>query len=55
MKIGDLISLGLVAGVGALIIKNKDTLKSIGGGINSTVSGALTTIQSKVVKDAGKD
>lgn len=51
-KVGDLVTLAAIGGVALLVFKNKDTLTSIGSGINNTVSGALKTIQSKVVKDA---
>ena len=54
-SIGDWITIGTIAAIGLLVFKNKDTIKSIGSGVNSTVSGALKTVQSKVVKDASKE
>lgn len=47
----------LIAGLGVvalLVFRNKSTLKSIGSGIDSKISGALNKVDSKI-NDAAKE
>lgn len=46
--IGDYVTLAAIAGIAFLVLKNKSTLTSIGSGIQTTVSGALQKVDSKI-------
>lgn len=46
--ISDYITLAALAGVAFLVLKNKNTLSSIGSGINTAVSGALQKVDNKI-------
>lgn len=52
--IGDYVTLAAVGAVALLAWKNWGTISSIGSGINSKVTGALQTVNSKIAA-AGKE
>ena len=54
-KLEQIITIGLLAGVGLIAAKNWGSLKTISSNVNTTISGALTTIANKTVKDASKE
>lgn len=54
-KLEQIITIGIIAGVGLIAAKNWNSLTTIGTNVSSTISGALTTLANKTVKDAGKE